>query len=140
MRDAFGGTILIKIIIVFIVIYVVFMGAAVQYAKAFKLKNGIINMMEVSSFDGTTSDPVISEIETYLKDGNYSGYVNASQASCSGTFVSVDSNRGYCYEEKMVTSKSSYYKVTTYLVIDLHIFDLVIPIPIKGETKVIYKN
>lgn len=136
MRDAFGGTFLIKIIIVFIVIFVSFMAAAVQYAKAFRLKNGIINLMEINSFNGETGDPVIGDIQSYLKEGNYTGKAN----SCTGTKVVIENtSNSYCYEEIEVIPKiSSYYQVTTYLSITL--FNITYSIPITGETKVIYKK
>ena len=44
MRDAFGGTFVIKLIIIFIVLYVSFMAVAMQYAKTFRVKNLIINL------------------------------------------------------------------------------------------------
>ena len=33
MRDAVGGTFMIKLILVFLAVYIIFMGAALNYAK-----------------------------------------------------------------------------------------------------------
>ena len=38
MRDAFGGAFMIKLFLVFILIYVCFIALALNYAKAFKVK------------------------------------------------------------------------------------------------------
>ena len=38
MRDAFGGTFMIQIFLVFILIYISFTALALNYAKAFKAK------------------------------------------------------------------------------------------------------
>lgn len=46
MRDAFGGSFMIKLFIVFIFIYVFFIAIALNYAKAFKVKNRVIEYIE----------------------------------------------------------------------------------------------
>lgn len=46
MRDAFGGTFMIQIFIVFILIYISFTALALNYAKAFKAKNFIVDYLE----------------------------------------------------------------------------------------------
>ena len=44
MRDAFGGVFMIKLALIFIIIYVSFMAVAINYAKAFRVKNQVINI------------------------------------------------------------------------------------------------
>ena len=46
MRDAFGGAFMIRLLLVFIIIYVGFTAIALNYAKAFKVKNKIIEYLE----------------------------------------------------------------------------------------------
>lgn len=46
MRDAFGGAFMIKLFLVFIIIYVSFIALALNYAKAFKVKNQVIEYLE----------------------------------------------------------------------------------------------
>ena len=46
MRDAFGGAFMIKIFLIFIIVYVCFTALALNYAKAFKVKNAIIDYLE----------------------------------------------------------------------------------------------
>lgn len=46
MRDAFGGAFMIKIFLVFIFIYICFTAIALNYAKAFKVKNKVIEYLE----------------------------------------------------------------------------------------------
>ena len=48
MRDAFGGAFMIKLFLVFILIYVCFIALALNYAKAFKVKNKIIDYLETN--------------------------------------------------------------------------------------------
>ena len=46
MRDAFGGIFMIRLMLVFIVIYVAFAALSLNYAKAFKIKNSVISYIE----------------------------------------------------------------------------------------------
>ena len=46
MRDAVGGTFMIKLILVFLAVYIIFMGAALNYAKAFRVKNKVMDIIE----------------------------------------------------------------------------------------------
>ena len=46
MRDAFGGAFMIKIFLISIIVYVCFTALALNYAKAFKVKNKIIDYLE----------------------------------------------------------------------------------------------
>ena len=43
MRDAVGGTFMIKLLLIFLAVYTVFIAIAINYAKAFKVKNKVIN-------------------------------------------------------------------------------------------------
>ena len=46
MRDAFGGTFMIMVFLVFIMVYICFTAVALNYAKAFKVKNAVIDFLE----------------------------------------------------------------------------------------------
>ena len=48
MRDAFGGTFMIQIFIVFILIYICFTAMSLNYAKAFRVKNAVIDFVETN--------------------------------------------------------------------------------------------
>ena len=46
MRDAFGGSFMIMLFLVFIMIYISFTAVTLSYAKAFKVKNKVIDYLE----------------------------------------------------------------------------------------------
>ena len=46
MRDAFGGAFMIKLFLVFIFVYISFTAIALNYARAFKVKNRVIDYLE----------------------------------------------------------------------------------------------
>ena len=71
MRDAFGGAFMIKIFLVFIVIYVGFTALSLNYAKAFRAKNIIIEYLEteeISDLNMLITGSRIKEIEDVINN------------------------------------------------------------------------
>ena len=141
MREAFGGTFTIQLILVFLAIYIAFIAVALNYAKAFRVKNQIINLIEqnegIDNTDWTDQSGVIGKINTYL--GQMSYYVDLNKISNNNNDNLHCYENGYCIEEYSLNSTdgidSVYYKVTTYVKIDLQVFRLNFTIPITGETR-----
>ena len=48
MRDAFGGSFMLMIFLVFIFVYISFTAVSLSYARAFKVKNAVISYLEES--------------------------------------------------------------------------------------------
>ena len=129
MRDAYGGTFMLELMMVFIVLFVSFTAVIVNVAKTFRIKNEIINVIEKQG--GYTTDAG-NKINDYL---DRAGYQIVEQGNkCSGANDTWEA-RGYC-----ITSEDdgSYYKVTVYVSISLP-FQLLTKgfyIPVSGETEV----
>ncbi len=63
MRDAFGGTFMIRIMLVFIFLFVSFLAIALNFAKAFRIKDEIINYLEKNQIaNGNISEVSIEEL------------------------------------------------------------------------------
>lgn len=141
MRESFGGAFMIKLVLVFIVIYITFMAIAVEYAKVFRVKNQIINILEQSQFK---LGDEISPIDNYLARVPYNknGVVSV-QDKCNGTNFGgtrdnfVLTERGACIEGKSDSNGNTYFKVTTYISVELPFFNISMVIPVSGETKTI---
>lgn len=141
MRDAFGAVYYMKFFIVFICIFIAILAIALNYAKAFRVKNMIINYIE--SNDGWSRTLEDEDIEDYVKEVNY--YVNnvnlVSNYAFSVTNGGFDSGcraRGYCiYRQIDNDGRGVYYKVVTYTQIIFPLFNLHIEVPISGETKLV---
>lgn len=141
MREAFGGAFTIKLMLIFLAIYIAFIAVALNYAKAFRVKNKIIDIIEqnegIDSYIDTKEGSVIGDINSYLNTVSY--YVNLANIKNNNTENSNCYDRGYCIEETTapvtdgITSK--YYKVTTYININFPFFKLNFNIPITGETR-----
>lgn len=128
MREAIGGALLIKLVMVFVVIYVCFLAIAINYSITFRVKNQIINIIEAYE----DYDLAKEHIEEYVANV---GYYRASV----GTVSINDGNctNGYCIE-KLSSVRGTYYKVTTYVSFDFPIFGKITNFPVSGETRVIY--
>ena len=138
MRDAFGGTFMIKLMLIFLAIYIAFIAVALNYAKAFRVKNKIIDIIEQNEGidDYNDTNGVLGDINTYL--GQVSYYVLLDNVEASNTENDHCYQRGYCIEEHSIKENdidTKYYKVTTYIRINFPFFGLNFTIPVQGETR-----
>lgn len=150
MREAFGGGFMIKMVLVFIVVYVSFMAVAVNYARAFRVKNGIINILEQYEYSGNQQDVALDKVAIYLGSINYNytenqidlnHYCNDGMFITASNFSSLSSGKvggGYCLQKiETEDSNSFYYKVTTYIVADVPFLNPPV-LSVNGETKIIH--
>ncbi len=116
MRDAFGGEFMIRLFLVFIVIYVAFAAVSLNYAKAFRIKNKVISFVEENDIvdiseincEGSLA-PLISnnQYTKSCKNGNGIIYNDENKASgycCNGVIISL----------KETTNNYNIYTVNTY--------------------------
>ena len=142
MRDAFGGAFSIKLMLIFLMLYVSFMCVAINYARAFRVKNRIINIIEqYEGYNAYNQGTVDSLIDNYLNDTGY--HVEYTDVSDVSSCTSLQGH-GYCIVQMESNPEyPEYYKVETYMVFSLPIIDtftgLSFPIRIQGETRRIEK-
>lgn len=122
MRDAFGGTFMIQILLVFIIIYVGFIGIAINYGRAFRIKNSIIDFLEenqISNLAQTSNGENVVEkgIKEILNNANYNNsavcknFTNTTTEKCiNGVIIQLN---GRNIEKNGVTHV--YYTVNTYI-------------------------
>ena len=140
MRDAFGGAFMIKLMLIFLIIYVCFIAVALNYAKAFKAKNGIIDIIE--KYEGF-NNVSIDQIDAYLDRINYtvssqSGNTASYAADNPGTECA---RQGYCIKETLNNDGSgTNYVVTTFVQVSFFGFDnlagISFTVPISGEVRI----
>ena len=138
MRDAFGGTFMIKLFLVFIFIYVGFTAIALNYAKAFRVKNKIIDFIEtneitdLASYLGEGSGTNANKLDNILESANYT--VECRTANGLSTNSIVETSDGLCYHGVLFnrvsgnskTDKYVYYKVTTAVDWNLGVLNLIL--------------
>ena len=134
MRDAFGGAFMIKVFIVFVIIYIGFTAMALNYAKAFKVKNMIINYLEDNEIVDLNNLTAAEEeaMQKFIEDevyGNMNYHVNVNDM-CNGiTNTTNEPKKVYCndvgiyikqntadinYNQYTYNTEGVYYTVTTY--------------------------
>jgi len=131
MRDAFGGAFMIQIFLVFILIYICFTAVALNYAKAFKVKNAVIDYLEsneISSLENLTASE-LDEMDKFFQEeilGNMN-YNISGQDICQIRGIQERNETGkkiaHCEELGIIIRESGeadntegvYYTVSTYV-------------------------
>ncbi len=130
MKEAYGGAFSIWLFMVFFVIYVCFIAVALQFAKTYRVKNYVINVLEQYQYTGTANDPALSHLDDYLKNVPYTISDEIASANCSGGTV----YSGICIISEG-TTKNPYYKVTVFFVAEFPFLNINMTIPVSGETQ-----
>ena len=131
MRDAFGGAFSIKLMLIFLILYVSFICVAINYARAFRVKNRIINIIEqYEGYDINNQTNVDNLINNYLNETGYHIEYNEVKDRSSCTSLK---GHGYCIVQ--MASDPEYYLVETYMVFSLPIVNVNFPIAVRGETR-----
>ena len=137
MKEAFGGTFTLKLIMVFFVIYVTFLGVALNIAKAYRIKNHVINILEQDQFNITEKgmENTLSKISSYLVKVPYSTTSSNIKDVCEKTAGSSPSDHrtGVC----IIQQPGNYYKVIVYMYAEFPFLDIKMVLPISGETMTI---
>lgn len=130
MRDAFGGAFMIKLFLVFIFIYIFFTALALNYAKAFKVKNIVIDYLEDNEIVNLDDMTALAEdtMEEYfekeiLSNRNYKVNVEDFCSHIGNLYDEAGNRIAYCSELGIVIRKTGvdaktggvYYTVSTYV-------------------------
>jgi hypothetical protein len=142
MRESIGNAYILYIVAFFIAVIMLFFAASLNYTKAFKVKNRIVNILEENQ--GYNDSTVRSEIEDALGTMHY---MNSSNPKCptaseSGRFegselltTTGNTNYLYCIYKYDMKEKGYYYGVMTYMYFQIPIINITLKFPVYGETK-----
>lgn len=142
MRESIGGAWILGIVMTFIVLFASFLAISINYSKAFKVKNNVVDLIEKN--EGMTNQAV-SDIYSYLQSEGYilkgkcnSGYTGFDMSGkSSGTDKSL-----YCVKKNTITEdvalEKAYYSVEVFFRLDLPIFGDIFTFKVSGETMSIY--
>jgi hypothetical protein len=137
MQEAFGGTFLLKLFMVFFVIYVTFIGVALNFAKTYRVKNHVIDYFEQYQYDSETDD-----LGTFIENYKLNEYLNNVPYKINDEDIKdvckevggVSSN-GICVVTEGNSTNARYYKIYVYFVAEFPFFNIKMTIPASGETK-----
>ena len=158
MRDALGGTVVLVIIVVFIVIVSGYMAFNVNYTKAFRIKNKVVDSFNKYGDSCTTQGSKCDdEISEYAKSIGY----NPIGLTCDGRKLNdsdlhnlnTSGSRLYCYTEHLKEGSTDsdivkdgtyhYYTIVTKIDINIPIIENSLGLrflTIKGDTKTFKKG
>lgn len=118
MREAVGGSMLFYIILIFIFIYIVFIGLIMNYAATYRASNYLITTIEETEGRVLTDVSSSSKFCIDLRNRNYHNKV----------LISCNPN----------SNGDAIYKVQTFVTFELPLMGIDLDLAIKNETKAIY--
>ena len=77
MREAFGGVFMMRLMLVFVFIFVAFTAISLNYAKAFRIKNKVIDFIEqqevfdIDEFFAGANGANLTKLDAILDDAKY---------------------------------------------------------------------
>lgn len=158
MRDAFGGVFTMNFLLVFIFIYVAFTAVSLNYAKAYRVKNAVIDFVEqqeitdldkffgVGSYIGDGADN-LDKLSTKISSLSYyktCDSINKNDIRFIDNLLNFVRTDEYCYNgvvlqenrrEKIdgTNSEIVYYDVITYANWDLGALNKLLALAGRGE-------
>jgi len=147
MRTPIGGAWLYGIVMVFIVLFSAYLAVSINYSKVFRIKNGIINIIEQNEgLEGVSAAQDM--VEAFLNQNGHFVTGRCGQESTNAYkgqpyLVNATGKARYCaYKRITPTSKPEVpiytYYATVFFRVDLPIFGNMFTLPVSGETKEIY--
>lgn len=136
MQEAFGGTSMMKLFMVFFVVYVCLIAIALNFAKAYRVKNYVINTLEQYQYTGADNDRALIILDNYLDNVPYTVSNETATNQCKKYGDNVTVYHGVCIVPQGETDKR-YYKVVVFFSAEFPFLNFNMTIPASGETKVI---
>ena len=137
MKEGIGGSFMIYVLLVFLAVYITFLAVAFNYARAFRVKNKVIDIIEQNegmSFTDISDSSTLGQIENYLGQVSYV-VAGIDRNDCPETeYEYINSERGYCIDYVPGTN-GEYYKVKTFIKLEIPFLNFGFTIPVKGETR-----
>lgn len=151
MRSTIGGTWLLGLMIVFIMLFVGFIVLTINYSRTVRIKNEMIDMVE--KYEGLNSES-IELVNNYLRYTGYDveGVCVTEGESETGVYGSLDltgtnlepAREGvryyYCIKKYDGANTSNYYQITIFYKFNLPVIGNTSGFTIKGSTSNFQSN
>jgi len=141
MRESIANSYIFTLVIIFVGIMIVILIGSISYSKTFKIKNRIVDMIELNQ---GWDDELASDVEVILTDAGYKiNHGNSSRAQCpatynNGTLINTITNHRYCVYQINTNGKGHYYHVTVFMSFDIPIIGDLMVFSLGGDTKIVY--
>ena len=133
-------------------IFTAYLAVSVNYAKAFKIKNSIISIIENNEGISSGAPKISDNIDNFLSSQGYKAYGTCEEINDNGDLswkmIDVDiypngsGENGVCIYRKDVGKdnicQKSMYRVVTFFRFDIPYLGDLLTFRVQGNTKVIY--
>lgn len=149
MKESIGNAFVLGIFITFAFLTMLILMYAINYSRASKIKNSLVNYVQTyaesnPNIDFSENEEFTSSVNTLLSDVGYRINNNLNQFSTSckdlndgSSLITLHSYYDYCIY-KYETSRGPFYRIVTYMYFDIPIIGNTLKFPISGETRTIY--
>lgn len=152
MRESIGASWILMIVLSFIALFSGYLAFSVNYSKAFRVKDGIVDRLEKYNGPNNKSLQEIAELideVSYTSKGKCDNLFEDEKLTSMGVVVgdlhpdipvSPNENYHYCLQKIKAYSQadgqltSSYYKVVVFFSLSLPIFNIGSSFHVDGET------
>ncbi|MBE6161217.1 MAG: hypothetical protein E7158_03255 [Firmicutes bacterium] len=148
MREVIGGTWITQLVIVFMFVFAAFLALSINYSKAFKIKNEVLNIIERE--EGLT-DNAIKLTNNYLVNTGYNTKGKCPKNSWGITvrgigqydkkFIENSSNKKYSFCVRKVKSTANnfrnraYYELRLFFKFGLPVIGDITTFDVEGQSK-----
>ncbi len=145
MKSAIGNALLINIILTFVVVMLGFLAGSLNYTKAFRVKNSLVNLIErENGYNKDKVDALLSSIGYKVVTGGKLPCVDPKPGGKTGQLVSGSGNGSYRYcifkytvNDAFNNRVLDYYTITTYMYFDIPLISQLLEFPVQGQTKML---
>lgn len=143
MRESIGATWIYMIAIALVLLFSGYLTLSINYSRAFKVKNEIVNIIERNKGINNES---ITEINTYLKKVGYrtTGDCPATSSGYSTAGLGITNDPMYCVESVLAHESTEesleayYFRVTVFFKLDIPIISSIFNFDVDGDSKTVY--
>ena len=123
MRSAIGNSLLMSLVVIFVSAVMLLFVSVLSYSKAYRVKNGIIEIIEkndgFTKTDADGNNVTEIEINDFLHKSGYrigtSDCTKVLQDKGVNEIMQINSGYNYCVGKNSTGEKGSYYTVITYV-------------------------
>lgn len=131
MKASIGNSLLLTIVIIISSLVMLVFVNIISYAKAYRVKNGIIEILERNMEYNSKSE---EEIKQYLKQVGY------KTGTCPKDEYNNKTGYKVCIERKELSDGGYSFKITTYMDYEFPVINSSIFGSVSSETKILRSN
>lgn len=148
MKESISNSYIVMLVLVFITLVSFVFLSSINYSRAFKIKNKIVDIIEryKNGYEFSNRAKINEEIEQLLKETGYK--LNFKSRTCptynGKSAINSTKNYYYCIYETDAKNDSSmadkntgkYYYVKTFITLHIPIINSELDFSVNGETKI----